>query len=128
MNEDIDFKWICFILRFCFFELYRYVSLYFCVVIEKDDNEFFILEIIYRYVEFLDKYFGSVSIVIINFIVIKLRKFYVIICFFGLLILSISLCYLCVDFVYLKVCELDIIFNFEKVYFMLDELIFGGEI
>lgn len=128
MNEDIDFKWICLILRFCFFVLYRYVSLYFCVVIEKDDNEFFILEIIYRYVEFLDKYFGSVSIVIINFIVIKLRKFYVIICFFGLLILSISLCYLCVDFVYWKVCELDIIFNFEKVYFMLDELIFGGEI
>jgi len=27
-----------------------------------------------------------------------------------------------------KVCELDIIFNFEKAYFMLDELILGGEI
>jgi len=26
------------------------------------------------------------------------------------------------------VCELDIIFNFEKAYFMLDELILGGEI
>lgn len=25
-------------------------------------------------------------------------------------------------------CELDIIFNFEKAYFMLDELILGGEI
>lgn len=40
---------------------YRYVSLYFCCVIEVEDNEFFILEVIYRYVEFLDKYFGSVS-------------------------------------------------------------------
>ena len=26
-----------------------------------------------------------------------------------------------------QVCELDIIFNFEKAYFMLDELILGGE-
>ena len=38
-----------------------------------------------RYVELLDKYFGSV-------------------------------------------CELDIIFNFEKAYFMLDELLLGGEV
>ena len=38
----------------------------------------------FRYVEVLDKYFGSV-------------------------------------------CELDIIFNFEKAYFILDELILGGE-
>ena len=27
-----------------------------------------------------------------------------------------------------QVCELDIIFNFEKAYFMLDELLLGGEI
>jgi hypothetical protein len=26
------------------------------------------------------------------------------------------------------VCELDIIFNFEKAYFMLDEFIIGGEV
>lgn len=41
------------------------------------------MELIHRYVELLDKYFGSV-------------------------------------------CELDIIFNFEKAYFILDELIVGG--
>lgn len=29
---------------------------------------------------------------------------------------------------YLQVCELDIIFNFEKAYFMLDEFIIGGEV
>ena len=28
----------------------------------------------------------------------------------------------------LQVCELDIIFNFEKAYFMLDELLIGGEV
>ena len=44
----------------------------------------FILRVLCRYVEVLDKYFGSV-------------------------------------------CELDIIFNFEKAYFILDELILGGE-
>merc|ERR1719507_987911 len=63
----------------------RYASLYFCAAIEQTDNELVTLEVIHRYVELLDKYFGSV-------------------------------------------CELDIIFNFEKAYFMLDELLLGGEI
>jgi len=31
-------------------------------------------------------------------------------------------------FISLQVCELDIIFNFEKAYFMLDELLISGEI
>lgn len=43
------------------------------------------LELIHRYVELLDKYFGAV-------------------------------------------CELDIIFNFEKAYFILDEFLLGGEV
>jgi len=62
----------------------RYASLFFCFAIDRGDNELGTLEIIHRYVEVLDKYFGSV-------------------------------------------CELDIIFNFEKAYFILDELILGGE-
>jgi len=40
---------------------FRYASLYFCAAIEQDDNELITLEIIHRYVELLDKYFGSVS-------------------------------------------------------------------
>ncbi|RDD47675.1 AP-1 complex subunit sigma-1A [Trichoplax sp. H2] len=63
----------------------RYASLYFCCAIEENDNELLTLELIHRYVELLDKYFGSV-------------------------------------------CELDIIFNFEKAYFILDELLIGGDI
>lgn len=43
---------------FCY---YRYASLYFCCAIEDQDNELITLEIIHRYVELLDKYFGSVS-------------------------------------------------------------------
>ena len=39
----------------------RYASLYFCCAIEQSDNELLTLEIIHRYVELLDKYFGSVS-------------------------------------------------------------------
>lgn len=62
----------------------RYASLFFCFAIDKSDNELATLEVIHRYVEVLDKYFGSV-------------------------------------------CELDIIFNFEKAYFILDELILAGE-
>ena len=49
------------------------------------ENELLTLELIHRFVEVLDKYFGSV-------------------------------------------CELDIIFNFEKAYFILDELVMAGEI
>jgi len=62
----------------------RYASLFFCFAVDRSDNELGALEVIHRYVEVLDKYFGSV-------------------------------------------CELDIIFNFEKAYFILDELILGGE-
>ena len=46
----------------CYFSyIFRYASLYFCAAIEQDDNELITLEIIHRYVELLDKYFGSVS-------------------------------------------------------------------
>ncbi len=34
----------------------------------------------------------------------------------------------CELLVIFQVCELDIIFNFEKAYFMLDELLLGGEV
>lgn len=63
----------------------RYASLYFCCGLESPDNELLALEVLHRYVELLDQYFGNV-------------------------------------------CELDIIFNFEKAYFILDEFMMGGEI
>lgn len=44
----------------CF--LSRYASLYFCCAVEDQENELITLEIIHRYVELLDKYFGSVSL------------------------------------------------------------------
>lgn len=43
--------------------IFRYASLYFCCAIEQNDNELLTLEIIHRYVELLDKYFGSVSFI-----------------------------------------------------------------
>ncbi|KAI6703654.1 hypothetical protein NL676_012790 [Syzygium grande] len=52
--------------------------------IDQEDNELEVLEIIHRYVETLDRYFGSV-------------------------------------------CELDLIFNFHKAYYILDELLLAGE-
>lgn len=42
--------------------LSRYASLYFCCAVEDQENELITLEIIHRYVELLDKYFGSVSL------------------------------------------------------------------
>ncbi|CAO0789825.1 unnamed protein product [Mucor circinelloides] len=64
---------------------YRYASLFFVAGINQDDNELITLEIIHRYVEILDRYFGNV-------------------------------------------CELDLIFNFQKAYFILDELLIAGEL
>ncbi|KAI9574726.1 AP complex, mu/sigma subunit [Boletus coccyginus] len=62
----------------------RYASLFFVCGITSGDNELITLEIIHRYVEVLDRYFGNV-------------------------------------------CELDLIFNFQKAYAILDELIIAGE-
>lgn len=38
----------------------RYASLYFCLAVESQENELLALEVIHRYVELLDKYFGNV--------------------------------------------------------------------
>ena len=62
----------------------RYASLFFVAGIDASDNELITLEIVHRYVEQMDKYYGNV-------------------------------------------CELDIIFNFQKAYFILDELLLAGE-
>jgi AP-1 complex subunit sigma 1/2 len=62
----------------------RYASLYFICEISETDNELFTLEVIHRYVEILDKYFGNVT-------------------------------------------ELDVIFNFQQAYAILDELLMSGE-
>jgi len=74
------------------------------LIFQSSDNELITLEIIHRYVELLDKYFGSVRIYKVSY---QLFSLYV---------------------PALQVCELDIIFNFEKAYFMLDELLIGGEV
>ena len=58
----------------------RYASLFFIAATDPTDNELITLEIVHRYVEQMDKYYGNV-------------------------------------------CELDIIFNFQKAYFILDELV-----
>ncbi|KAJ5644116.1 Repressor of RNA polymerase III transcription maf1 [Penicillium longicatenatum] len=62
----------------------RYASLFFIAGCSSTDNELISLEVVHRYVEQMDKYYGNV-------------------------------------------CELDIIFNFQKAYFILDELLLAGE-
>lgn len=42
----------------------RYASLFFVMGIGSSDNELVALEIIHRYVELLDKYFGNVSLIL----------------------------------------------------------------
>ncbi|KAG7880421.1 hypothetical protein KL905_002395 [Ogataea polymorpha] len=63
----------------------RYASLFFIACIENDDNELITLDLIQRYVEIMDKAYGSV-------------------------------------------CELDIIFNFQVAYHVIDELVIDGVI
>ncbi|XP_068960633.1 AP-1 complex subunit sigma-3 isoform X3 [Petaurus breviceps papuanus] len=91
----------------------RYASLYFCCAVENQDNELLTLEIVHRYVELLDKYFGNSHLGP----VVRYKS--------GQLEMAQDAVG---DFDLFKVCELDIIFNFEKAYFILDEFIIGGEI
>ncbi|KAI9190087.1 AP-1 adaptor complex sigma subunit Aps1 [Blastocladiella emersonii ATCC 22665] len=63
----------------------RYASLFFVAGIDAAENELLTLEVIHRYVEVLDRYFGNV-------------------------------------------CELDLIFNFHKAYYILDEVLMVGEL
>ena len=46
---------------FCTCMCFRYASLFFLAGIEREDNELIMLEIIHRYVEIMDMYFGNVS-------------------------------------------------------------------
>lgn len=83
----------------------RYASLYFIMVISKDDNELVTLETIHMFVEVLDRYFGNVSLKCTS--ACSARK-QVPMCSPGLF----GSLFRCGN---LKVCELDIIFNFHKV-------------
>lgn len=43
-----------------FFLFCRYASLFFCAGLDDTDNELLAIEVLHRYVELLDKYFGNV--------------------------------------------------------------------
>lgn len=67
--------WLLLIVIFlCVFSC-RYASLYFCCAIEEQDNELITLEVIHRFVELLDKYFGSVSHTFLNLCYLSLTLF-----------------------------------------------------
>jgi hypothetical protein len=53
----------------------RYASLFFCFAIDRSDNELIALEIIHRYVEVLDQYFGSVCELVRTFLLLFLILF-----------------------------------------------------
>lgn len=117
---------IC-MLDFCSLCFCRYASLYFCCAVEDQDNELITLEIIHRYVELLDKYFGSVSLLNVThvkcFLILWENILNRLIKNPQLSVWSAAVC----GVVASQVCELDIIFNFEKAYFILDEFLLGGE-
>lgn len=54
----------------------RYASLYFCLGVENDENELLALEVIHRYVELLDKYFGNVFLFILPFFLQAITQAY----------------------------------------------------
>jgi len=76
----------------------RYASLFFVCAVDPDDNELIALELIHQFVEVLDRYFGNVRGSVLH---CDLR---------------------------MQVCELDLVFNFHKAYYLIDEMILAGEI
>lgn len=94
--------WFVLIYHIC-----RYASLFFVAGINQDDNELITLEVVHRYVEILDRYFGNVcTLLLINTAISEQRalhfrrRWYLLTFFYNFL---------------KKVCELDLIFNFNKV-------------
>ena len=55
---------------------FRYASLYFITIVDKDENELYILEVIHHFVEVLDKYFGNVCELDLIFNFHKVRFFF----------------------------------------------------
>ncbi|KAK2513815.1 hypothetical protein Q9233_015295 [Columba guinea] len=111
-----------------------YASLYFCCAIEGQDNELITLELIHRYVELLDKYFGSLHPMAMGTpqlhpMALGTPQLHPMSMGLDWMILEVFSHPNNVRILYVgQVCELDIIFNFEKAYFILDEFVMGGEI
>ncbi|KAK2108365.1 hypothetical protein P7K49_013530 [Saguinus oedipus] len=109
--------------------------------VDNQDNELLTLEIVHRYVELLDKYFGNEKFanapVCLGFLVYALNSEVPQLATIGeeYHVLLRGKRWGGVEAFNeqsfkrtASVCELDIIFNFEKAYFILDEFIIGGEI
>lgn len=79
----------------------RYASLFFIAGVDKDDNELIALEEIHLFVEVLDRYFGNVRPSSSSSTPMPHSS---------------------------QVCELDIIFNFHKAHYIIDELFVGGHL
>ena len=78
----------------------RYASLFFCIGVDEDENELLALALIHRIVEGV----------------------------FFQLAWRLKFVFLALDRYFGNVCELDVIFNFERVHAVLDEILLGGEI
>lgn len=90
----------------------RYASLYFIMCIDKTENELETLEGVHHFVEVLDRYFGNVR---------RPRRGSARAGRRSPLAHSPAA-------TAPQVCELDIIFNFHKAYYVLDELMIGGHL
>ena len=89
--------------------------MYFVFGVAPTDNELIILEEIHHFVEILDRFFGNVShappAAVAALPPLPHRA-------------ARSLC----PILPCQVCELDLIFNFHKAYYILDELFVNGEL
>lgn len=94
----------------------RYAGLFFCVCVDANDNELAYLEAIHLFVEVLGKPSSSLLSTLhsrtdsVRLTLIPPTSGTVVDAFFG------------------NVCELDLVFNFYKVYAILDEVFLAGEI
>ncbi|RKF78685.1 AP-1 complex subunit sigma-1 [Golovinomyces cichoracearum] len=90
----------------------RYASLFFIAGCASTDNELITLEIVHRYVEQMDKYYGNVCEVSFNPLQLGLANDK----FTSSWIL------------FLSATDIVKIFNFQKAYFILNELLLAGEL
>lgn len=111
---------------------FRYASLFFITCVDKNDNELIALEVIHEFVEVLDRYFGNVPFFRLFFSVafrcFGRAKFECMNEKHAPFSFNENQKFMTFSSVkQFQVCELDLIFNFHKAYYILDELIIAGE-
>ena len=116
--QTVSIVFLCFLSQKILTQL-SYASLYFVCGVDRGDNELITLEVSFLPLHSHEFWFSLYSAQVIHEFVEALDRY------FGNVLRARQFSFFLRDF--LQVCELDLIFNFHKAYYILDEVLLCGE-